>query len=635
MVSLFKYSAMKKIIALVLILVITPFFIHSDKSLSQQVEEIRVENSKDPETANWEYIKDRAFDNVGNLKKGYDKPVLLRFDKLTPQDSVIVDDFIKKIKELAPAVEIYNSSDTIPDAPYHQIVLGLGNPTFPPGVRFYYNIKNLDDGTTIYRSKPGIVKTSDSSKHSLIYFNFTDSISDLNRKMYVVSDLTDAIFSSSATNKSYNYSFYVGRFNQSRDFSYGLLGGYDKFYLQKVYAADFEKQFEDYLYANYPWRYAYSFSHKKRMDLFAIGVVSLLGLVVFLLLFSLFQNKKFKYSFLNYFIPVLLIWAYIVNFHWIYEYFTDFDTVISWGKSVLFMITVIPLFALFSSFIMWVFDKIFINMNFNFQLVQKVLFTFIAFMAPLVLIFFYDGHRQEGIDFFLPALFLWIALAIGRGILIYLNHMSQSLVNEKDVELSRLKEAHAQSELKLLQSHINPHFLYNALNSIAGLAKDDSDKTERMALSLSDLFRYSLNKKGEKMSTVSEEVTLVENYLEIEKIRFGERLEFTLTVDDAVKEEKIPMFMLQPLLENAIKHGVSKIGGPAKVSLDIKKDKEGLLIVVSDNGPDFPKGLVSGHGLQTVYDLLRLSYGKKASLRWENSPKKQILIDIKKNNAHD
>ena len=82
------------------------------------------------------------------------------------------------------------------------------------------------------------------------------------------------------------------------------------------------------------------------------------------------------------------------------------------------------------------------------------------------------------------------------------------------------------------------------------------------------------------------------------------------------------------MVENAIKHGISKIRGEGHISLEINKSLEILSITISDNGPDFPKGLVSGHGLQTVYDLLRLSYGDKASLKWENTPKKEITISI-------
>ncbi len=259
---------------------------------------------------------------------------------------------------------------------------------------------------------------------------------------------------------------------------------------------------------------------------------------------------------------------------------------------------------------------------------------FIPFVIVYLLMYFSKGINGNDDYYVVSNIFLYIMIfASIRAFISYFIFKERSLIVENEMQLSHLRELKTKAELKSLQSRVNPHFLYNSLNSIAGLAHDDADKTEKMALSLSDLFRYSINKKGEKMSTVNEEVTLVENYLEIEKIRFGERLVFTLTVDDAVTEEKIPMFMLQPLLENAIKHGVSKIGGEAKVSLDIKKDGENLLIAVSDNGPHFPKGLVSGHGLQTVYDLLRLSYGNNASLSWENAPKKQIVISIK-NNQH-
>ena len=196
------------------------------------------------------------------------------------------------------------------------------------------------------------------------------------------------------------------------------------------------------------------------------------------------------------------------------------------------------------------------------------------------------------------------------------------------MELSRLKEAKAEAEVKVLQSQINPHFLYNALNSIASLAHTDADKTEKMALSLSDLFRHTINQKGKKVNTLKDELSLVRNYLEIEQIRFGDRLKFTIDVEDDLLAVEIPMFILQPLVENAIKHGVSKIEGHGEIVLKVNKKDNGILISVQDNGPDFPEGLVSGHGLQTVYDLLWLSYGDKASISWENQPEKKIIIHI-------
>lgn len=238
------------------------------------------------------------------------------------------------------------------------------------------------------------------------------------------------------------------------------------------------------------------------------------------------------------------------------------------------------------------------------------------------------GNEKGLFESFFSYILFSAGLAVGRGLLLYLNHFSESLVKEKDVELSRLREAKSEAEVKMLQSQINPHFLYNALNSIASLAHTDANKTEKMALSLSDLFRHSINRKGDKVNTLNDEVSLVQNYLEIEQIRFGDRLDFFIDVDSDLLAVKIPMFVLQPLVENAIKHGISKIERQGKIALTVSKKDNGILISVQDNGPDFPEGLLSGHGLQTVYDLLRFSYGDKASISWYNQPQKEITIYI-------
>ncbi len=638
---------MKRIILLVLILAVTPFLLESEKTLNQQVEEIRRSNSKNPETANWEYVKDRVFEGETSVFRKLEGPILIELMDASKTDSLLVSEIILDIREILPHKEVHFFNDFIGMSFSEMVIKGF---KANDSIRKFTFEKIADSRIHIRFEPSNLYRNSNNDfiqlgqgysiqSHSAKRINdkiirqpfMTVSIGDVysydEKKKYLTAGLLrQLVFLQNDSDVDGRSVFWKKEITGMDHFILDR----DIFLLKKLYSDNFLTQFEDYLYAHYPWRYAYSFLHKKKMELLALGLVSLLGIIVFLLLFSLFQGEKFKNPFLNYYVPVVLIWAHLVNLKSIYTYLTDFTTVTSWGSSVLFMLIAVPLFALVTSFIMWGLDKAFLkeHSRFSSQLALKVVFTLIAFLTPHILIFFFDNHENEGIDFFLPEFFLFVALAIGRGIFFYLNQMSDSLVKQKDVELSHLKEINAQAELKLLQSHINPQFLYNALNSIAGLAHDDADKTEKMALSLSDLFRYSINKKGEKMSTVSEEVTLVENYLEIEKIRFGERLEFTLTIDEDAKEEKIPMFMLQPLIENAIKHGVSKIGGDAKISLDIKKDKEGLLITVGDNGPAFPQGLVSGHGLQTVYDLLRLSYGDKASLSWENTPRKQIVISI-------
>lgn len=630
---------MKKLIALILILLITPFLVTSEKALVEETIEISIHNTMIPETANWEYVKMKVFDENGKLEKEYEKPVIIDLGKsATCNDSLIVDQFIEEMKTLVPNIQIGFELPAEIRFPFHYVTLHFRNDSIQ--YEGFLNKKSYLDGNTVGKTSPDFITSSDGSKYSFLNFEFNEETTDEKRKMSIQQELLKALFLTNNM-KQFFHEFPVQAFNNINNLDYGYLSDYDKFLLQKVYADDFKQQFKDYLYTYYPWRYAYSFLSNEKMKMLAISIVTAIGIIVFILIFSFFQHRKFKHTYLNYLFPIGLIGFHIINLTWIYDYLTVLNSSITWGGSISFGFVYIGLLAIISATLLYFLERIFIKISFDFssQLTLKIAFTFIALHLPLLISLYLTDVNITIKDVkFLESYFPWfiisIFLALGRGILIYLNHFSESLVKQKDLELSHLREVNAQSELKLLQSHINPHFLYNALNSIAGLAHDDAVKTEKMALSLSDLFRYSINKKGEKMSTVSEEVTLVENYLEIEKIRFGERLVFTLTVDDAVKDEKIPMFMLQPLVENSIKHGVSKIGGEAKVGLSIKKENEELLIGVHDNGPGFPEGLVSGHGLQTVYDLLRLSYGKNASLRWENSPKKQIVISINPHNSH-
>lgn len=256
---------------------------------------------------------------------------------------------------------------------------------------------------------------------------------------------------------------------------------------------------------------------------------------------------------------------------------------------------------------------------------------FLPFLIYLLIIYLASEIRDNNNLYGLSLAFVFLmVIASIRALISYFIFKERHLIIENETKLSRLRELKVKAELKSLHSQINPHFLYNSLNSIASLAPIDAKKTQDMAHSLSDLFKYSINRKGQKTSTIKDEVEMVKTYLDIEKIRFGERLKFNVNVDETVENHGIPLFLIQPLVENAVKHGISKQAGQGSVDLTIKSVGEDIHITVSDSGPDFPEGLVSGHGLQTVFDLLRLSYNDKASLNWSNSPRKEITITIPK-----
>jgi sensor histidine kinase YesM len=205
--------------------------------------------------------------------------------------------------------------------------------------------------------------------------------------------------------------------------------------------------------------------------------------------------------------------------------------------------------------------------------------------------------------------------------------MSEKL-HEKELALAKVKQLMTHAELQALQSKINPHFLYNSLNSIAGLIHEDADKAEEMTLKLSRLFRHSINANQENMASVTEEIEMVSTYLDIEKMRFGNRLDFVLEVGLLTKNERIPRFLIQPLVENALKHGLNGMAGEGKLKISINRDRKNIIIGVADNGKPFPSELNLGYGLQSTYDKLALLYGENYQVQIVNAPEKQVRIFI-------
>jgi sensor histidine kinase YesM len=206
----------------------------------------------------------------------------------------------------------------------------------------------------------------------------------------------------------------------------------------------------------------------------------------------------------------------------------------------------------------------------------------------------------------------------------------QKKLNEKELELLRLRELKTKAELDALHSKINPHFLYNALNSIADLSITDGKKARHMTVALADLFRYSINYSDHNYSTVKEEVEMTEVYLRIEKIRFEDKLNYSIAIADNVNHFLIPRFILQPAVENAVKHGLKATGKITQIDIEVKKHNGQLQIIVGDNGPAFPDELTPGYGVKSMYDKLDLLFPTNYEIYFTNNPKKQVSININK-----
>lgn len=226
------------------------------------------------------------------------------------------------------------------------------------------------------------------------------------------------------------------------------------------------------------------------------------------------------------------------------------------------------------------------------------------------------------------AIFYSSIVGFGRSIYIFTRKKSESIIHKKDVELAKMSELHKQAELQSLRAKINPHFLYNALNSIASLAVTDARKTEQMALALSDFFKYAINREQKQLNTLSEELNATRTYLEIEKVRFGDRLSFEIDCPEELLEIQIPQLLIQPLVENAIKHGLSQITENGLIQIIVRKEENQLKIQVSDNGPAFPEGPLSGFGIQNTVERITLLYGTKAKINWQNGEDKHVELSL-------
>ena len=176
------------------------------------------------------------------------------------------------------------------------------------------------------------------------------------------------------------------------------------------------------------------------------------------------------------------------------------------------------------------------------------------------------------------------------------------------------------SELENLKKQLNPHFLFNALNSIKALTISDGKQARESIIQLSDLLRLSLNLGEQQRATLGEEIKLAQNYLALEKLRFDNRLTYDFNIQADMDNVLIMPMSLNTLLENAVKHGIGKLKSGGKIVITCTTDNNIATIQVENSGfyDPKPKSAEGGIGLDNLYKRLALQYGEKASLTIEN-----------------
>ncbi|MEW6160646.1 MAG: sensor histidine kinase, partial [Verrucomicrobiota bacterium] len=186
--------------------------------------------------------------------------------------------------------------------------------------------------------------------------------------------------------------------------------------------------------------------------------------------------------------------------------------------------------------------------------------------------------------FFFNLLIYWAIVSVSHAFEYYRK------LQERELRASELEIRLAQARLQALQMQLNPHFLFNTLHAIAALMRKDIESADRMIARLSELLRYALESTEAHEVSLRQELDFLERYLEIEKTRFGSRLTFQSEVDPQTLPARVPNLVLQPLIENAIRHGIEPQSKPGRIELRIHKKNEWLLLEVRDNG----RGLLSG-----------------------------------------
>jgi sensor histidine kinase YesM len=201
---------------------------------------------------------------------------------------------------------------------------------------------------------------------------------------------------------------------------------------------------------------------------------------------------------------------------------------------------------------------------------------------------------------------------------------AEAALRTKERDEADARRLAAEAQLASLESRVNPHFLFNTLNSIATLVHDNPSAAERMTTQLASLLRSSLN-GGAPLVPLGDELNIVRAYLEIERVRFGDRLRFDITADDDATMARVPRLAVQTLVENSVKYAVSTQRAGASVQVRAVAADGHLRVDVIDDGPGFdPSTAPAGHGLALVRERLAMTFGNRAALAIDSAPGRTV-----------
>jgi signal transduction histidine kinase len=210
---------------------------------------------------------------------------------------------------------------------------------------------------------------------------------------------------------------------------------------------------------------------------------------------------------------------------------------------------------------------------------------------------------------------------------------------ERELTAAQLQTQLAEAQLEALQRQLHPHFLFNTLNTISALMHRDVQAADEMLVQLSDLLRLTLDRVGTQQVPLKDEVDFLRKYLEIEQTRFGDRLIVNIDIDPELLDAPVPNLILQPLVENALRHGIGPRIGVGKVDVTASQAGDLLTLIVRDNGvglsPDKLNAFHSGVGLSNTRSRLENLYGDRHRFEFQTPPGGGLVVTIVIPMGHD
>ena len=435
----------------------------------------------------WNFIQQNLLDKHF-LPNTFKKDIIINLKgEITSEDSIVVKDLIKIFQGAIPHQKIELS-----DKPGN-LILGLTNEeNFR--VRTNFSTIHIISSQEMYFPSNQI----QSQRKEFIYYHLFRGLTFNNKPVQELPGMNGCVFA-------------------EKDFKSITFSPFDLFILEKLYAPDFHEQFNNQFIRQFSYRvYLVQMHHRAlKIIFFLIGLIIPAILLTRLVIKGSFKAHNWSWKeFIKQGLYLIAIGSIFLICFSLSE--------LKLGLNELVGLLYVILSTFVSINVIYFLEKLIIkNRNLG---GAKILVIFFTTLFGMLFSFPYNpdavivgtsnldelNQRTMNDYFFLINILI---VPIARSLFIFLNDRYKSIINQKDVELAQMGELHKQAELQSLRAKINPHFLYNALNSIASLATTDGRKTEQMALSLSDFFKYSINREQKQLNTLSEELNAIRTYL--------------------------------------------------------------------------------------------------------------------------